>query len=111
MMVSPALISASSAPSASPLKSCETKFDQVITGRLPGPEGRRGQPAGQEATAGQPSRASRPAAAPSSGGLAELTSEGVRLLHQRQPRVHFEDFPEILLVLHVARLLSSNDGH
>ena len=30
MIVSPELMSASSAPSARPLKSCETKFDQLI---------------------------------------------------------------------------------
>ena len=30
MIVSPELISASSAPNAKPLKSCETKFGQVI---------------------------------------------------------------------------------
>ncbi|MGY4181422.1 hypothetical protein ACVIHH_006713 [Bradyrhizobium sp. USDA 4518] len=34
MIVNPELISASSAPSASPLKSCETKFGQLIMTRV-----------------------------------------------------------------------------
>ncbi len=37
MIVRPALISASSAPDTSPLKSCETKFAQVSTASLAEP--------------------------------------------------------------------------
>jgi hypothetical protein len=46
MIVNPALISANSVPEASPLKSCETKFGQVIMLWF-GAAGRRPQPAGR----------------------------------------------------------------
>src|SRR5436305_14694078 len=98
MMVSPELIRASNAPSASPLNSCETKLAQLIIATAP-----------QSTAAGD-----EPPAVPvptRSGVAAELAPEGVRLLHQRLAGDDFDDLPEVLLVLHVPRRLAAHDHH
>src|SRR5262249_4115016 len=102
MMVSPDAISASSAPSTRPLKHCEMKLAQLITGRS-GPEKRRGPPRALNAHGA--------AATSGSGVVAEIAAEGVRLLHQRLARHDLEDLPEVLLVLHVLGCLALDDDH
>src|SRR4029079_3312044 len=88
MMVSPELMSARSAPSAKPLKSCEKKLAQVNNGRLSQLFSQR-----------------------RSGVLAELAAEGVGLLHQVLARDDLDDVVEILLVLHVLLHLALDDDH
>src|SRR5690348_16995812 len=90
MMVRPEAISASSAPEASPLKSCEKKFGQVIIG-LDAPAALR-----------------RPAPA-LSRVVAEAAAEGVRLLHQRKAGDDFGHLPEVLRVLHLLGRLALDD--
>src|ERR1043165_1471641 len=100
MIVSPELMSASSAPCASPLKSCERKLDQVSM-------------AGHKATRQQ---AQSPAAAPmrcscASGVGAEVAAERVGLLHQPRARHDLDHFPVVFLVLHVLGRLAADDDH
>src|SRR5689334_909445 len=83
MIVSPEAMSARSAPSARPLKSCETKLGQVITG-------------------GGVLR---------SCVVAELAAELVRLLHERRPRHDFGHLPEVLFVPHLLGRLAAYDDH
>src|SRR5690349_6852007 len=103
MMVRPELISASSAPRARPLNSCETKLPQVIT---PPPGTKRAfRPAGRNALS------SRARQTLISRVLAGLAAEGVGLLHKRSAREDFEDFPEVFLVPHVLLSLTAHDDH
>src|SRR6185295_1312107 len=98
MIVSPELMSASSAPWARPLNSCERKLDQV-------------------SMAGTTKRGSRRLAdcrawsLGSSGVRAEVAAEGVGLLHQASARDDLDHFPEVLLVLHVLGRLAPDDHH
>src|SRR5262245_26350363 len=99
-MVRPDEISASRAPSTRPLKHCDTKLAQLIIGH-PASNGEAapqavGPPAARRLTSG-------------SGVVAEIAAERVRLLHQRGARHDFEDLPEVLFVLHGARLLAAHD--
>src|SRR6476646_10915094 len=88
MSVRPDEISASRAPSTSPLNSCDTKFGQLTTNKL----------------------AHRSSSSPAASGVfAEVAAERVGLLHQGLPRNDLKDLPEVLLVLHVARLLAPHD--
>src|SRR6185312_9841242 len=112
MMVSPELISASKAPSANPLKTCETKFGQLIMkcdhrawistiscnpayGRK---KWRRGLP---------------DAAAPwllcRLGVVAEVAAKRVRLLHQALAGNDFNHVVIVFLVLHVLLQLALDD--
>src|SRR3954468_8916328 len=93
MMVSPELISASSAPSTRPLKSCETKLGQVImkTSRC----GRHAAPAA--------------AGADASGAGAQLAVERVGFLHQRKPGVDLHHIVEVFLVLQLLGRLALDD--
>src|SRR5689334_18735883 len=86
MIVSPELMSASSAPSTSPLNICATRLDQVMA-----------NPAR--------SRWER------SGVAAQLAAERVRLLHQRLAGDDFDDVVEVLLVFHVGGLFAAHDDH
>src|SRR5678810_319287 len=88
MIVSPELMSASSAPSARPLKSCEKKLAQVNTGDL-------SQLFSQDL----------------SGVLAELAAELVGLLHQAGARDDLHNVVEILLALHLLLHLALDDDH
>src|SRR4051812_2525019 len=88
MIVRPDAISASKAPSTNPLNIWETRLTQLIMANLVVVE------------------------APSCSGIgAEVAAEGVRRLHQGLARQHLGDVPEVLLVLHVARLLAAHDDH
>src|SRR5690348_12177619 len=98
MIVSPELMSASSSPSARPLKSCETKLPQVIKGA---PGTKRASRSGP----GCPFFKTR------SGVVAQLAAELVRLLHERRPRDDLHHRPEVLLVLHLGLLLALHDDH
>src|SRR3954471_6383377 len=91
MMVRPEAISASSVPDASPLKSCEKKFGQVI----------------MRAAKRRP--LSRATGAFCSGVIAEVAAELVGLLHERKPGNHFGHFPVVLRVLHLLRRLALDD--
>src|SRR6185312_16661566 len=102
MIVNPELISASRAPSAKPLKSCETKLDQLSIGRR---IERPAIPAGNRRrhpcypVARNPAGRQVPPAGPSgrregSGVRAEITAERVRLLHQRLARYDLHHLPE-----------------
>src|SRR5437660_4804325 len=96
-MVRPELMSASSAPSARPLKSCETKLPQVIMMRT------------------QPRAAQRRPRSPPPdvvlGIVAELTSECIGLLHERRSGDDLHDRPEVFLVLHLGLFLALHDDH
>src|SRR5579864_9035103 len=121
MIVSPELISASSAPSARPLNSCETKLGQVsmawggigdaagwgsdgapaaLSTSLPAPD--LHYVSGARSGTGQRRR-------PASGIIAEVATERIGRLHQRGAWHDLGDLPEILLVAHLARLLAAND--
>src|SRR4051812_26059065 len=100
MIVSPELISASNAPCASPLNSCDRKLGQVI----------------MAVKKGTRQSARSPAAAPfrcggGSGVRAEVAAERVRLLHQARARDDVHHFPVVFLVLHVLGRLASDDDH
>src|SRR3569833_1834211 len=88
MIVSPELMSASSAPSARPLKTCEKKLAQVNN-------------AGTSQSLSQRQ----------SGVVAKLAAEGIRLLHQRVGRDDLDDDEEIFLALHVLLHLALHDDH
>src|SRR6185312_5310724 len=88
MIVSPELMSASSAPSARPLKTCEKKLAQVNN-------------------AGTPQSLSQDR----SGVVAELAAERVRLLHQAGARDDLDDVVVVLLALHVLLHLALHDDH
>src|SRR5690349_12077904 len=95
MIVSPELMSASSAPSARPLKNCEPNWDQEIVM----------QKFGAAAGAGP----AAPYLAGYLGVVAEVAAERVGLLHESRARNDLEDGPEVLLVLHLGRLLALDD--
>src|SRR5574340_455855 len=119
MIVRPDEISASSAPSTSPLKHCEMKLAQLITRFHPDRASTRTPHAGigsPRAHGGSPGarrpcvkilrqRIPRPAPAAGyaarSGVVAELAAERVGLLHHARTRNDFEDLPVVLVVLHV----------
>src|ERR1044071_2282363 len=86
MIVSPELMSASSAPSARPLKTCEKKLAQVNNAR----------------TLSILSQ-------PRSAVVAELAAERVRLLHQALARDDLDHVVEVLLALHVLLHLAADD--
>src|SRR5215831_1167754 len=108
MIVSPELMSASNAPKAKPLKSCDTKFGQAIMD-LCAKAGGATANADVIGVAG-PSTPATPAATISSIS-AEVAPERVRLLHQAFARNNFEDLPEVLLVLHGLWVLAAYDNH
>src|SRR6185503_9594510 len=89
MIVSPELMSASSAPSARPLKTCEKKLAQVNNCGLLQSLFRRGR----------------------SGVVAELAAERVRLLHHAGTRDDFDHVVVVLLALHVLLHLALDDDH
>src|SRR5262245_25195446 len=99
-MVRPDEISASKAPSTRPLKHCDMKLAQLIIGH-PTSDGE----AAPQAIASPAARRLRSG----SGVVAGIAAEGVGLLHQRQTRNDLEDLPEILFILHGARLLAAHD--
>src|SRR5947209_8029596 len=88
MIVRPELISANNAPSTSPLNICAVRLTQLITDRP---------------------RLRRVPAAQVSGVVPELAAERIGRLHQWLSWQDFGHVPEVLLVLHVARLLAAND--
>src|SRR5437868_14707193 len=102
MIVRPEAMSASSAPSARPLNSCELKLAQVITQRMSSPR-KRGPRLSQTripAFAGTTGR---------SGVIAEVAAEGVGLLHERPAGHDLGYFPKVLLVAHLLRCLAAHD--
>src|ERR1051325_9413678 len=92
MMVRPDAMSASSAPSARPLNSCEPKLAQVITPKPSSPR-RRGP------------RFSLLRVFP------QLAAERVGLLHERRAGHDLGHLPEVLLVAHGLRRLAAHDDH
>src|SRR4051812_45819261 len=91
MIVRPELMSARSAPSTNPLNICETRLAQVNTTSLANP------------THGDQIRGA------GSGVVAEPAAERVGLLHQGLAGHDLDDVVEVLLVLHVCRLLAADD--
>src|SRR5690242_7131757 len=111
MMVSPELISASSAPSTRPLNICETRLTQLITTSL-APRRAQCQPRRiwiRSLSTLRERGSAGTAPAPCSGVFAEMAAERVRLLHQRLARDDLGDLPEVFLVLHVLRRLAFDD--
>src|ERR1044072_4890468 len=102
MMVRPDEISASRAPSTRPLKHCDMKLAQLIIGISIPDEPKRCRTADDDHPRCGVSRRK-------SGVVAEVATEGVRLLHQRRARHDLEDLPVVLLVLHVLRRLALDD--
>src|SRR5262245_46680434 len=89
MIVKPDAISASRAPSTSPLKSCDTNRGQLITSNL--------------AHVGLPtSRATL-------GVVTQIAAEFAGLLHQGLTWYDLEHLPVVLLVFHIAWFLTAND--
>src|SRR5690606_2059385 len=114
MIVRPDAISASSAPSTSPLKHCEIKFAQLTTPPhlCNGPPGLlRGSPPRRRRAGYKPTpRGFGPRGdCHASGIVARLAAEGVRRLDDRVARDHFEHFPEVLVVLHFGLGLALDD--
>src|SRR3954468_8358588 len=105
MMVRPDAMSASSAPSARPLNSCEPKLAQVITRKMPSPR-RRGR--GSHWKKWAPAFAGTTSA---SGVVAQVAAEGVGLLHERRAGDDLGHLPEVLLVAHGLRRLAAHDDH
>src|SRR5579864_5964250 len=103
MIVSPELMSASSAPSASPLKSCETKFGQLIMTSI---HGRR--PSDTNKAVGSV-LCPRHSVTTNSGVVAEMAAEGIRFLHQAFAGHDFDDVVIIFLVFHVLFHLAPDD--
>src|SRR6185436_7128125 len=103
MIVSPELISASSAPCASPLNSCERKLGQLIIAGIH-PSKRAG--VGPRANAHVKPRTAKAPSAVSSrllqslGIRTEVAAERVGCLHQRRPRDDLDDLVEVFSVLH-----------
>src|SRR6185369_6863973 len=81
MMVRPDAMSASSAPSARPLNSCEKKLAQLSTYALV------------------------------LRVVAELAAERIGLLHERRAGHDLGHLPEVLLVAHLLRRLAAHDDH
>src|SRR4051794_11517054 len=110
MMVRPELISASRAPSASPLKSCETRLGQLIMRqsllwRAMVRVQKRVTPQDRSAVRGVTG------VSEVSAVVAEMAAEGVRLLNQAFPRDDLDDVVPVFLVLHVLLLLALDDDH
>src|SRR5205085_3946300 len=111
MMVSPELISASKAPSASPLNTCEMKLGQLImNGNHSGSVKRqtRLMPVREKKAL----RASTPAAPrfmSGSGGIAQIAAERIRLLHQAFARHDLDHVVVVFLALHVLLQLALDD--
>src|SRR6516225_7713444 len=120
MIVRPDEISASRAPSTSPLKHCDTKLTQLITlssavrrdefqldisAACSGEAACRGEISSlSEREPPEPRSFDRP-----SGIVAELAAEGVGLLHQRFARQDLHDLPVVLVVRHILRRLAADD--
>src|SRR5579862_3199988 len=100
MMVRPDAMSASSAPSARPLNSCDPKLAQVITDV-------------SQTTAPRAVAAARGAGSCNcnSGVIAQIAAERVRFLHERPAGDDLCHLPEVLLVAHRARRLAAHDDH
>src|SRR5262245_37204086 len=121
MIVSPEAISASSAPSTSPLKHCETKLAQLITSWPMKIRSSRWLALDTATHSSGPcQRASgcrdgrhfacvQQGGARGSGVAAELAAESIRLLHQRFAWHNLDNFPEVLFVLHVLRRFSMDN--
>src|SRR3954451_23404262 len=110
MMVRPELISASRAPSASPLKSWETRLGQLIMRqsllwRAMVRVQTRVTPQDRSAVRGVTG------ASEISAVVAEMAAEGVGLLHQALTRDDLDDVVPVFLVLHVLLLLALDDDH
>src|SRR5690349_10832268 len=107
MMVKPELMSASNAPSASPLKSCETRLGQLI---MMGDRGfRRMKSRDTKKADAVGRRCLRRHEVLGSGIVAEVTAEGVRLLHQAVAGDDIDDVVVIFLILHVLLHLAFDD--
>src|SRR4051794_28335947 len=100
MIVRPELMSASSAPWARPLNSCERKFDQVSMAINKGARKSAG-----------PRAAAPGGLSYASGVRAEAAAEGVGLLHQPGARNDLDHLPVVFLVLHVLGRLALDDDH
>src|ERR1700733_5326165 len=98
MMVSPELMSASSAPNASPLKNCDPNWDQEIVMQNFG-------------AAGDPGACGAEAGSQALSIVAEVAAERIGLLHELGTRHDFQHVPEVFLVLHVGGLLALHDDH
>src|SRR5436305_764616 len=112
MMVSPELISASNAPSANPLNTCEMKLGQ-LTMRGNHTALRKGGPwhcpfeKKWRRRLHEPPR--RPGSCSALGRLAEMAAERIRLLHQALARDDFDHVVVIFLALHVFLHLALDD--
>src|SRR5215831_16561402 len=100
MIVSPELISASSAPSARPLKSWETKFGQLIMKNDHGRSSRTNRQIGEKSGAAGDGSACGAGGAFRSRISAEIAAEGVRFLHLGCTGHDLDDLPIVFLVLH-----------
>src|SRR4051794_20118438 len=114
MMVRPELISASSAPSASPLNTCEMKLGQLImNGNHSASVKRQTRIYCPFAKKMAPRATLRPAAPGfmfGSGGIAEIAAERIRLLHQAFARHDLDHVVVVFLALHVLlQLAPDND--
>src|SRR6476659_3571305 len=112
MMVSPELISASNAPSASPLNTCEMKLGQLImNGNHSGSVKRQTRIIARPRKNG--AAGSQSPAAPrfmsGSGGTAEIAAERVGLLHQAFARHDLDHVVVVFLALHVLLHLALDD--
>src|SRR6476646_11694304 len=114
MMVRPEEISANNAPSANPLKTCETKLGQLIM------KGNHKQKVIDRTHLKRIRTKSAPQAMNClrrarflnrSGIIAELAAEGIRRLHQILARDDFDDVVVVFLALHVLLLLTLDDDH
>src|SRR5215475_13934261 len=111
MMVRPELISASSAPSASPLNSWEMKFGQLIMKDVQNPEfadrvARRRIKKDAAASLRLPAASKFSAC---SSVVAEIAAECVGFLHQALAGDDLDDLVIIFLVLHVLFHLALHD--
>src|SRR5580692_1722810 len=111
MMVRPELISASSAPSASPLNSWEMRFGQLIMKSVHGPEfpdrAERSRAKKDAAASSRLPAASEVSAC--SSVFAEAAAERVGFLHQAFAGDDLDDVVIVLLVLHVLFHLALQD--
>src|SRR6185437_9078591 len=115
MIVSPELISARSAPCASPLNSCERKLGQlIIAGSHPSEwfEAGAGRRREREAAGGKLPPAVSSRSPPDALGIrTQIATERVWTLHQRRARDDLDDVVEVFLVLHVFRRFAPDDDH
>src|SRR5262249_48851717 len=110
MMVSPELISASSAPSASPLNSCETRLGQLIMKGARGPDCQSGVVRTRKSTPQEVDHSlRRHELVCTSSIFAEAAAECVWLLHQALAGHDLDDVVIILLILHILFHLAFDD--